>query len=194
MPSLMPLRRSARDFVNEVRATSGAREEGRDSGSGESIAQSESGEAPWQGSTKRAFLRSLITTSKAKLGSHLQDNRSSDKSDHDAEQRAGGTVSKHRGQTHTNKLDYLALVCYFPPHHTLQFFNPLPPNPKSSDAVQRFHGSMVPRFQLMCWRRGYIANWSPGRRLGLFRSSRLDSCQRHLFLVSVRICTVACLS
>ncbi|KAI0447239.1 hypothetical protein F4803DRAFT_362403 [Xylaria telfairii] len=123
MPSLMPLRRSARDFVNEVRAITGAGDEGRDSGSSGSGSGSGNGsgsgsgsgnvERPepseardnksWQDSTKRAFLRSLITTSKAKLGSRREDNNNSGggKSGHDAEKAANGT-------------------CYFPPHHTFQ--------------------------------------------------------------------------
>ncbi|KAI0862837.1 hypothetical protein F4860DRAFT_99410 [Xylaria cubensis] len=144
MPSLMPLRRSARGLINEVRATSGAGEGGQDSGSGESIAQSESGEAPWQGSTKRAFLRSLVSTSKAKLASRLQDNRS-DKSDHDADKTAGDTVSKTSWPNLHNQTR-LDLVLLSPASQTPVPQPAAPPNPQSSDAVPRFHGSMAPWF------------------------------------------------
>ncbi|KAJ8123669.1 hypothetical protein ONZ43_g434 [Nemania bipapillata] len=68
MPSLKPLRRVARSFVGEVRETG---EDDQDGGSGVGTGGTESNEVrenPWRGSTKRAFLRSLIITSKAKLG------------------------------------------------------------------------------------------------------------------------------
>ncbi|KAI1156307.1 hypothetical protein F4825DRAFT_404847 [Nemania diffusa] len=76
MPSLKPLKRVARSIVGEVRE---AREE-EDVGSGSSSTTkpepNEVRENPWQGSTKRAFLRSLIITSKEKLGGGHRDGTS----------------------------------------------------------------------------------------------------------------------
>ncbi|GAW15498.1 hypothetical protein ANO14919_049100 [Xylariales sp. No.14919] len=108
MPSLTSLKRSARGFVGEVRGATGAGGEGQDSDDGNGIAvpgPNEARERPRQSSTKRAFLRGLITTSKAKLGSRrspdTNDGGSSDdtnsscnRSGHDAERTTTGTVSE----------------------------------------------------------------------------------------------------
>ncbi|KAK5626840.1 hypothetical protein RRF57_002555 [Xylaria bambusicola] len=112
MPSLKSLRRSARGLVGEkVRGTTGA---GEAQDSGVTIPELNNvRERPRQDSTKRAFLRELITTSKAKLGSHrvpaINDGGSSDdtsssssgsgsgrsdRSDHDAEKTTSATVSE----------------------------------------------------------------------------------------------------
>ncbi len=108
MPSFKSLRRSARGFVGDVRGATGAGGEGQDSDDGSGIASSEPSEAaerPRQGSTKRTFLRDLITTSKAKLGSRRapgndggssDDISSSNRSGHDAERATSGAVSETR--------------------------------------------------------------------------------------------------
>ncbi|KAI1125785.1 hypothetical protein F5Y10DRAFT_224535 [Nemania abortiva] len=106
MPSLRPLRRVARSFIGEVRETREEEEEDQDGGAGTWSPRSESNEVrerPWQGSTKRAFLRSLIITSKAKLGGRQDgagtSTRASSRSDHDAERATGSTVSETSYQT-----------------------------------------------------------------------------------------------
>ncbi|KAJ8127039.1 hypothetical protein O1611_g6596 [Lasiodiplodia mahajangana] len=98
MPSLRPLRRVARSFVGEVRET---REEDPDGGTGTHTPRPESNEVrekPCQGSAKRAFLRNLVITSKAKLGGRQDgagtSTRSSSRSGHDAERTTGSTVSE----------------------------------------------------------------------------------------------------
>ncbi|KAJ2967689.1 hypothetical protein NUW58_g10392 [Xylaria curta] len=95
MPSLAPLKRSARGFINDVRSTTGSGEDGRDNNRSHGTAQAESNETEdrsWQDAPKRAFLRNLIT---AKLGSRRDDNSStsggSSKSGHDAERATNGT-------------------------------------------------------------------------------------------------------
>ncbi|TGJ84898.1 hypothetical protein E0Z10_g3873 [Xylaria hypoxylon] len=107
MPTLTSLKRSARGFVGEGRGTPGAGGEGQDSDSGCGIAGSgpnEAGEKSRRGSTKRAFLRGLITTSKAKLGSRRaldandggssdESNSGSNRSGHDAERATTRTFS-----------------------------------------------------------------------------------------------------
>ncbi|KAI0542753.1 hypothetical protein GGR58DRAFT_169655 [Xylaria digitata] len=105
MPSLTSIKRSARGLVGEVRGTTVVGGEGQDSdGSGiTGLNPNEAEEKPRQGSTKRAFLRGLITTSKAKLGSRRapetndggssdDTNSSSNRSGHDAERATTGTL------------------------------------------------------------------------------------------------------
>lgn len=126
MPSLKSLRRSARGIVGEkVRGVTGAGE-GQDSEYGSGITSPEPSdvrERPRQDSTKRAFLRELITASKAKLGSRRapdttndgdsSDDASnssssgsgssggggSDRSGHDAEKATNATVSTYLSET-----------------------------------------------------------------------------------------------
>ncbi|KAI0097953.1 hypothetical protein GGR51DRAFT_450626 [Nemania sp. FL0031] len=102
MPSLKPLRRVARSFVSEVREM---RDDDQDVGTGTgtgtgapSPESNEVREKTCQGSAKRAFLRNLVITSKAKLGGRQDgagtSTRSSSRSGHDAERTTGSTPNR----------------------------------------------------------------------------------------------------
>jgi hypothetical protein len=71
MPSLKSLRRSPRGFAGDVREAGAEVRKDRGGDGGDSTAKPGSHDAPnnpGRGSSKRAFLRGLIVTSKAKLG------------------------------------------------------------------------------------------------------------------------------
>lgn len=97
MLSLNPLRRGARGSIGGGGVSTGAEEEDQDNSRGGSIARTESKkvrEKPSQSSTRRAFLRNFVVTSKGKLSGRRGDTSIDSKGGHDAERATSSAVSE----------------------------------------------------------------------------------------------------
>lgn len=119
MLSLKPPRRGARGSIGGSGVSTRAEDDDQDSGRGGSTARAESKqvrEKPWQSSTKKAFLRNFIVTSKGKLSGRRGDISIGGEGGRDAERApSSSTVSE------------TSLRLTFSPPHMVLFLCPLDP-------------------------------------------------------------------